>query len=238
MRLLRFLLLSLLPVTAFCATLTGDVTEMNSKAAMEDVFIRNIRTGDSVITTANGKFSINGNADDLIEFKKLGFKTVRIRVPKGIIPPYYKIIMQEGAIELPEYELAAKDKDWKKDSARFYDLYKKELEFEKLAGLDVIRHPFSALSKKNRQIWAFQKEYDYFQREKFIDYAFNDKIITAITGLQGDSLQFFMRRFRPTYEQVATMSDYTFYSYIKQNAIWYRTGVIPNYRPNIQRLPD
>ena len=238
MRLLWLLLLWLVPAQVFCATLVGDVTDMDNKRTMEGVFVQNIRTGDSFVTSTNGKFTIDGNQDDLIEFKKPGYKTIRVRIPKGTIPPYYKIIMQQGPIELPEYQLAANDKDWKKDSARFYEIYKKELEFEKITGLDVIRHPFSALSKKNRQIWAFQKEYNYFQREKFIDYAFNEKIITTITGLQGDSLQFFMRRFRPTYEQVATMNDYTFYSYIKQNAIWYRTGVIPNYRPSIQRVPD
>lgn len=218
--------------------ITGDVSDMQSKAAMVDVFIENIRTGSSMMTSADGKFSIAAEADDLIEFRKTGYKVTRVRIPKGNIPSYFKILMQTAPIELPEYELQGWYKDFVKDSLKYRELYKTALEYEKVTGLDVIRHPFSAMSKLNRQRAAFQKEYEQFQREKFIDYTFSEKIVNALTGLHGDSLQYYMRRFRPTYQQLHGMNEYSFYTYIKNSAIFYRTGIRPDYRPAINRSAD
>lgn len=218
--------------------IVGDVSDMQNKLAMADVYIENIRTGSSLITTADGKFSIAADADDLIEFRKTGYKIARVRIPKGTIPGYFKILMQTAPIELPEYEIQGWYKDFVKDSMKYHELYKTALEYEKVTGLDVVRHPFSAMSKLNRQRAAFQKEYEQFQREKFIDLTFNEKIIHTLTGLQGDSLQFYMRRFRPTYQQLHSMNEYGFYSYIKNSAVFYRTGVRPTYKPSIHRNTD
>lgn len=223
--------------SSWAATLVGDVSEMQTRLAMADVAIQNIRTGELLMTSSDGKFTISGDGDDLIEFRKLGYKTVRVRIPKGLIPPYYKIIMQETPIPILDENNNA-PKDWVSDSIKYYNLYKQAIEYEKLTGLDIIRHPFSALSKRSRRIWAFQKEYTYFQKEKYIDYTFNETLVKSITNLEGDSLQYFMRRFRPTYEQLHSMSDYSFYLYIKRSAVLFRTGMRPEYRPSIPRNSD
>lgn len=236
MRLFCFIFCILFSANTIAATLVGDVSELNTKEELSDVAIQNVRTGELFLTTSDGKFTISGDGDDLIEFSKLGYKTVRIRIPKGLIPPYYKIIMQEVYIPLQEDNNGAKD--WASDSIKYYNLYKEAIEYEKLTGLDIIRHPFSAMSKRSRKIWAFQKEYTYFQKEKYIDYTFNENLIKTITGLDGDSLQYFMRRFRPTYEQLHSMSDYNFYYYIKKNAEFFRTGIRSDYRPSINRSSD
>ena len=205
---------------------------------MADVFIQNVRTGQSMLTDSTGKFTVSGNGDDLIEFKKMGYETKRFRIPKGNVPSYFKIIMNEGAIELPEYYMNGHYKDYVKDSLKYHELYKTALEYEKVSGLDVIRHPFSAMSKLNRKRAAFQKEFEYFQKEKFVDLTFNEDIIKQLTQLDGDSLQYYMRRFRPTYEQLHAMNEYAFYNYIKNSAIFYRTGIRPDYRPSIRRNAD
>ena len=201
---LRFFFLYIflfLSVPLYSAIIKGGVSDMHSKTSMKDVLIENIRTGSSMITGEDGLFSIAAEADDLIEFRKTGYKIARVRIPKGTIPGYFKILMQTAPIELPEYELQGWYKDFVKDSLKYHELYKTALEYEKITGLDVIRHPFSAMSKLNRQRAAFQKEFEQFQREKFIDYTFNEQIVTTLTGLQGDSLKYYMHRFRPTYEQ-------------------------------------
>src|SRR5690606_16909788 len=105
---------------------------------------------------------------------------------------------------------------------KYYNLYKHQLEFPKLKGYQAIQHPFSALSKKNRQIWAFQDHYAWFQQEKYIQYNFNEKLITDITGLAADSVQMYMQMFRPTYEELRSMNEYTYYNYIKRTVELYR----------------
>jgi hypothetical protein len=217
--------------------ITGDISDKETNVFLNDVLIENIQTGIHIVSDENGKFSIAAGSDDLLEFRKTGYKTARVRIPKGAIPPYFKIILQKST-ELPDYTAKSTNRDWKKDSITYHNLYETYLAFEKLSGLDVIRHPFSALSKRNRQIWAFQKEYDYFQKEKFIDYTFNAELVANLTGLQGDSLNYFMRRFRPGYEQLQYMTEYTFYNYIRQSAVFYRTGIRQDYQPSINRNPN
>jgi hypothetical protein len=158
---------------------------------------------------------------------------VRIRIPQGSVPPYFKIAMKAGPIELPQYDLAGQVRDYKKDSLRYYELYKNALEFPELTGLDIIQHPFSALSKRNRQIWAFQKEYAYFEQQKYIDYTFNEKLIAKLTGLKGDSVDRYLRLYRPTYEQLRSLNEYALYSYIKTSVDIFRHG--RKYTPVIRR---
>lgn len=223
---MRFVVLSLLFLSISSAVLAqalnGQVVDANTGQAIGSVSITNTYTRSAIVTSSDGTFSITGSRDELIEFRKLGYKIVRIRVP-GVIPPYFKIAMTQGEIELPEFELytRGKSKDYKSDSIKYAQLYKGILDFPKMSGIDMMRSPFSALSKSNRQKWAFQENYKKFQEMKYVDYAFNDKIITQITGLTGDTLANYKIRFRPSYEQLRSMTEYNFYLYIRQSAEQY-----------------
>ena len=232
-RLFLALLTALLPFTLKAVSISGEIIDTHTGASLANVNILNIHTKVSAISNERGAFTMTVERGQLLEFRKIGFKTVRVRIPEGNIPLYFRILMQQGPIELPEFDLQARGKDWKKDSARYYELYKNAIEFPRLEGLDVIRHPFSALSKRNRQIWAFQKEFNFWEQQKFIDYTFNEKLVTSLTGLAGDSLQRYMRQYRPSYQQLRTMNEYTFYSYVKESVEVYRHG--RSYRPVIRR---
>jgi hypothetical protein len=211
----------------------GDVSEINLSKPLGNVTIVNVHTDSNVITDSNGRFAMAAEKGHLIEFRKIGYKTVRIRVPAGTAPSYYKIILQKGPIELEQFDIAAKGHDYKKDSLSYYELYKNALEFPELTGLDAIQHPFSALSKKNQRIWAFQKEYASFEREKFIDYTFNEKVVKNLTGFQGDSVQIYLKKYRPSYDAIRSMNDYQFYKYVKESVENFREG--RKYRPVIRR---
>jgi hypothetical protein len=235
MRLLVLLIsLTFFSCRVHAESIVGDVIDIADRKAIHDVAIHNIHTDITVGSDAEGKFSIVAARGHLLEFRKLGYKTLRVRIPAGSVPPYFKIVMEKGPVELPQFDMQdSRTRNYKKDSLTYYELYKHVLEFPKLTGLDVIRHPFSALSKKNRQIWAFQEEYTWFEQQKYIDYTFNEKLIKDITGLSGDSLQLYMKRFRPTYEQLRATNEYGFYLYIKETGEIYRTG--RRFRQGIRR---
>jgi hypothetical protein len=230
--LLVFLFLAL-PFISAAENITGEVVDHTRKKGLGNVTIVNIYSSAGTLTDSGGRFKIMANKGELIEFRKLGYNTVRIRIPQGNVPPYFKIVMQHGPIELPEHAIAGQTKDWKTDSLRYYQLYKNALEFPELTGLDIIQHPFSAMSKRNRQIWAFQKEYAWWEQQKYIDYTFNEKLVAGLTGLKGDSVQRYMRLYRPTYEELRSMSEYTFYDYVKQSVDLFRHG--RKYKPTIRR---
>ncbi len=217
------LLLSLLTLPVAAQMIRGEVVDMEDKHALDGVTIRNVHTTLTVNTGDNGSFLIAATSDQLLEFTRKGYQTVRVRIPKGIVPPYFKIIMQQGITPIRELLATNERYDYTEDSLRFYELYKHELDMPRLSAIGSIQHPFSALSKKNREVWRFQDNYTATEKEKYVDRTFNKEVITKYTGLTGDSLAYYMVKFRPSYEDLRGMNDYTFFSYIKRTAHSYRS---------------
>lgn len=201
----------------------GEVVDMDKKQPVGGVSIENLYTALTISTASDGSFAIDATKDQLLEFKKPGFKTVRVRIPKGNIPSYFKIIMEHG-FTAPEEVLASANRyDRHRDSIRYREVYKHELDFARLSTLGKIQHPFSAMSKRNKEIWKFQEDYDYYEKEKYVDKTFTKELITKVTGLTGDSLNRYMTQYRPSYEQLRGMSDYAFFNFIKYTVNNYRS---------------
>ncbi|WP_316802056.1 hypothetical protein [Pedobacter nototheniae] len=53
--------------------------------------------------------------------------------------------------------------------------------------------------------------------QKYIEEHFSEKTITSITGLQGDSLQNFIQKYRPSVSEIKQMNDYEILTYIKKS---------------------
>ncbi|NDC42109.1 MAG: carboxypeptidase regulatory-like domain-containing protein [Chitinophagia bacterium] len=226
------LLLWLLPGTVLAQTIKGTVADIKTRSGLADVAITNIHTATTFVTGSNGAFEIAAGHDELLEFRKQNFKTVRVRISKGYIPPYYMIVMEPGINPLPANSVIANRYDPTHDSLEYYTLFRHELEFARLTPLQSIAHPFSALSSRNREIWKFQDLYQDFEKEKYVDLTFNARLVNKFTGLSGDSLNVYLMRYRPAYEQLRNMSDYAFYAYVKRTVYTFRNG--QEYRRNAQ----
>jgi hypothetical protein len=204
-------------------TIKGEVADRDSKHPVSGVTIQNIYTALQVSTNDEGGFIIAATKDQLLEFKKSGYQTVRVRIPNGIVPPYFKILMEHGITKMDDVLAANNNRyDYHDDSLRFHELYKHQLDFQKLSAIGSIAHPFSAMSAKNREIWKFQETFAEAEKEKYVDKTFNAALITKFTGLTGDSLKYYMVRYRPSYEELRNMNDYSFFTYIKKAATIYR----------------
>jgi hypothetical protein len=201
-------------------TIQGQILDITDNKPLDNVIVSNVYTDIASKSDKQGKFNISVKAGQLVEFRKEGYKVIRVRIPQGKLP-YFNVALQKFDPAVPVFENMASP-DYKSDSIKYAQLYKKELEFPTMTTIQVLQHPFSAMSKRSQQIWAFQKEYDKFQQEKFIDYTFNDKLITSLTGLKGDSLKSYKRLFRPTYDQLRNMGEYNFLVYVKRTVESYR----------------
>lgn len=219
-----FLLVTLIvtSISVSAQTIRGEVLDKETNQPIRGVTIENVYTALDVTTNDEGGFIIAASKDQLLDFSKPGYKAAKVRIPKGYAPSYYKIVLEHGFIHAEELLATENRYNYKKDSLRYHELYKHELDFEKLSAVGSIAHPFSALSKRNREIWKFQEDYDYFEQEKYIDNTFNPDVIHKFTGLTGDSLTYYMTRYRPHYEDLRNMNDYTFFTYIKKTAHAYR----------------
>ncbi len=227
---LLFLLSVVFYTTGLAQTIRGEVVDMDSKKPVTGTEILNIYTMLNVSTDGKGAFIIAASGGQLLEFRKAGYKTTRVRVPQGYIPPYFRIIIKKGIDEISKPNSYASRNgryDSKSDSLRYHDLYKTELDFPRLSAIGAIQSPFSAMSKKNREIWRFQDEYYDFEKEKYVDRTFTEELVTKYTGLKGDSLHYFMRRYRPSYEQLKSMNDYSFYNFVKTSVYRYRSYSTP-----------
>jgi hypothetical protein len=69
--------------------------------------------------------------------------------------------------------------------------------------------------KRNRRLAAFQARLIEDEQDKFINHRFTRYTVKKITGLNGDTLDAFMFRYRPSFQFTKTASDYEFYDYIK-----------------------
>ncbi len=213
--------------SVFAQLIQGEVLDMEDKLPVSGVVIDNIHTGQSITTGNKGAFEITAKSDQLLEFKKAGFTTARVRIPKGTVPPYFRIIIKKNVAKPEDYLVQTTRYDYKKDSIRFYELYKHELDVPTMSVMDKIASPFSAMSGKNREIWQFQEDFNAREKEKYVDRTFNEALVTKFTGLKGDSLHNYMRRFRPSYESLRGMNDYTFFSFIKNSVHRFRTPNTP-----------
>ncbi len=206
----------------------GEVLDIDNMQPVEGVSIENVYTSLTITSATDGSFVIAASADQLLEFKKPGYRVTRVRIPKGQIPSYFRIIIEHGINEPSEnYQQKGDRYDYRHDSIRYHNLYAHELDFPRMSAIEKIKSPFSAMSKRNRMIWQFQDDFANFEREKYVDRTFNPALVTKITGLKGDSLENYMLRYRPSYEMVRGMNDYAFYNYIKTTGKRFRT---PNRR--------
>ncbi|MBS1771208.1 MAG: hypothetical protein JST82_00005 [Bacteroidetes bacterium] len=200
-------------------TIQGEITDAADNKPVDGVLVSNIHTQTIKLSNKQGAFIIEAVPGQLIEFKKEGYTVWRIRLPQGKLP-YFRVRMQKYNAAVPIFEETSPT--YKADSIKYARIYKHELEYQQLKGIDAIEHPFSAMSKRNRQIWAFQKEYMKKQEQKYVDMEFSDKLIYDITRLAGDSLQVYKRLFRPKYEEWRDMGDYARFNYIKRTVNIYR----------------
>ncbi|MFT4061952.1 MAG: carboxypeptidase-like regulatory domain-containing protein [Edaphocola sp.] len=203
---------------ATALVMKGRVYDMRTNAPLANVNIFNTFTETGMTTDSTGAFEISVQRGHLVEFRKIGYKVARVRIDAENLP-FYNIALREGSIDLDEVQI--KGHNYKSDSIENRETYKWAIEHYTLSAFDAIQHPFDALSKRNRRIWAFQKRYEYFEQEKFVDYVFNAKLIANIGKIDSTHIDEYRMLYRPTYEQIKSMTDYEFLEYVKATAAAY-----------------
>jgi hypothetical protein len=202
---------------AFAQTIIkGEIKDFANNQHMENVNIRNIYTLKGMTTSEDGKFEILVKKGELVEFSKVGYQTLRIRINNEKEPNYYHLIMSRAAILLREVDIKGKPIDFKKDSIKFRESYDLVLRKPKKDEINMQSMPLAMLSKKNRQEWAFQEMYTVWEQEKYIDFVFNDKLVQKITYLENEELILFLKKYRPSYAFLRSASEYEFLEYIKR----------------------
>lgn len=82
------------------------------------------------------------------------------------------------------------------------------------AGLDIGSIVQLFQFRRNRQQKSFQQRLIQQEQDSYVDYRFNNQLITRMTGLTGTDLENYKKIYRPTYEFIIASSLVNFYTYI------------------------
>ena len=215
-----FVSMFFLPASMLAQVMKGKIYDVNDAQPIQNVVVHNIFTDEIVYTDSNGMYAINVKQGELVEFKKVEYKLIRKRIhsTKSV---HFDVPMVYGVIELDEFIVYGKSQMRLIDSIKTAEVFRKALSQRKV---DVMRSPFTALSKDYRRTMAFQERYYNTERDKYVEFVFSKELIAQLSDLGVDSIEDYRMRFRPTYENMANWGEYEFYDYVKKTVSIYRTN--------------
>ncbi len=86
-----------------------------------------------------------------------------------------------------------------------------------LIGINVLQL-INVLGKKKDPTYKLQKELIADEQATYVDHVFSKSLVAYLTGFKSDSLQLFMDKYRPTFQQANTLNNYDMILYIKKSA--------------------
>ena len=218
--LILFVFLSM-EVSAQEVTIHGTVFNMYKTRPLDGVSVL-CNCGRGTTTDSNG-YVIRVDLSDSLRFSYLGRATQMFPVSAMNSTTGFDIALHVKPTELAEVRVAPRD--YPMDSLQNRKDYEKIFDYQKPgigipdgpngAGLDLDQLIDVFRLKPNRRLAAFQARLVEDEQDKFINHRFTRYTVKKITGLDGDSLDAFMFRYRPSFQFTKVASDYEFLDYIK-----------------------
>lgn len=225
-----FILICLLLIGSACyaQSLSGVITDAQKHRALFPVTVFNTATQKAVYTNEFGAFSISASAGQKIYISYVGYKNEEILVTEENLAKPVQIKMQLMSYELDEFVFHRGPTQYQKDSAHRRDVYSRTLEWKRSSS---IASPFSfvadRLSHDSKARYRFQKNYNKWEDEKFVDTRYTPALVAEQTGLSGDSLAFFMNSNPMPYDYARSASEMELKMWIRyQCREWRKNPVI------------
>lgn len=181
--------------------------------------------GRITMTDSLGRYQIDVGEKDSIWFSFLGKATPKYAVLKMTDVNQFDISLRLKSDVMQEVRI--KNRSYRMDSIQNRKDYAKIFNYKKVsvasvtsigptgAGFDLDELIRMFQFRKNKATLKFQQRLLEQEREKFVDHRFNKALVRRLTGLDGEELDRFMLKYRPSYEFTMATSDYDFQLYIK-----------------------
>lgn len=184
-------------------------------------------SGQTAITDSLGGYHLDVTPGDSISFIYRGKSTIKFPVKDIINYNAFDISLRVKINDKYKLlkEVTVFSNTYKRDSLENRLTYAKIFNREKptvrsnydpggAAGLDLDELVNMFRFRKNKQDIAFQKRLVEEEEDRYVNYRFNSKLISRITGLSGDTLTRYKTLYRPSYEFIIASSLTQFYQYI------------------------
>ena len=181
--------------------------------------------GQITMTDSLGHYQIGVAEKDSVWFSFLGKPTPKYPVLKMADVSQFDIALQLKSQVMEEVRI--KNRSYKLDSIQNRRDYAKVFNYQKVsvgsmtsigptgAGIDLDELIRLFQFRKNKAMLKFQQRLFEQERDKFITHRFNKALVKRLTPLDGDELDRFMQKYKPSYEFTLSASDYDFGLYIK-----------------------
>lgn len=224
-KLILFILL-LLPLSVFSQNLSGIVIDDYSGNPLYPVTIVNLSTQQSTYSNSDGSYSIRAMAGQTIAFSYIGYEHVEYTVAPGASNTNVKIKMYSTSYQLRELIVRPKYTPYQIDSIENKRTYAPALS---LPHSNPIASPVSfiaeKLSSRSKQIFRFQKNLKEWENQRFIDTRYTPQLVSSLTGLEGDSIGYFMNAYPIDYKYARAATDLELKMWIKYNyKDWLKNG--------------
>ena len=207
-------------------SLHGTVYNMYRTRPLEGVSVL-AASGKGTTTDSNGNYFIVVPYEDSVSFSYLGRATQMFPVKDINASTGFDIALHVDPLELKEVRVMPRNYHMdslqnRKDYAKVFDFRKPGFKLTSPttngglgAGVDLDELINVFRRQRTRRMLAFQGRLIDEEKEKFVDHRFTEYVVKKITRLEGEELDSFMVRYRPSYEFCVKATDYDFFDYIK-----------------------
>lgn len=186
---------------------------------MQGVTITNTSNNTFVFTDQEGNFSILAKTGERVAFSCPGYKT-----EIHVVIPELNGIRLRFAMKMMNYELKEViikrqyDTKYQADSAERRSIYKRALGREKGGSIfSPVTLLADKLSKKSKDLYRFQRNYETWENDRFIESRYTPDLVKSLTGLSGDTLAAFMNGYVMPYDYARSASELELKMWIRSN---------------------
>lgn len=199
------------------AQLKGLVVDGESGVPLSGASVINIQSQRTALTDATGSFNLSAVYNDQIAVTMPGYKSITRRVPFLRQGAELRIELYKLNYELEEFVFRPKYTPYQLDSMERRAVYKRALSRHKSSVASPVSWVAEKFSKNSKRIFRFQQNYNQWEDQKFIDTRYTPELVSQMTGLQGDTLAFFMNAYPLPYDFARAASDLEIKIWIREN---------------------
>ncbi len=198
--------------------LKGVVVNEQTGEPLYPVTVVNPVTQQSTYTNQDGEFTITAKSGQQLIFSFIGYKTLQKLMPPTLNIANTRVEMEPLSYQLQDIIIRPGLTKYQKDSIARRETHIRTLSRQKTTS---IMSPVSLIaekvSKRSKQIYRFQKSFNYWEGERFIDSRYTPELVTMLTDLRGDTLANFMNAYPMPYDYARTATDLELKMWIRSN---------------------
>ena len=190
------------------------------------------------VTDSMGNYHIMVNEKDSLSFVFRNKPTQKFAVRSVTDPNHFDIslhITVRGKYSTLR-EVVVRTKSYRLDSMENRQTYADVFDYKKpglsasmqdgVAGADLDELINIFRFKRNKRLHKFQLRLEDQEQEKYVTYRFNKTLVKRITQLDGNQLDSFMVKYRPTYEFVSRADEFTFNKFVLDASYQFKIGLL------------